>query len=122
MAKKKELPKAMMGKIIKPVVRAMITGTKAAKKGYQEAVAASKVAKAEKAANATKKTKSDWLDSNTNKNTTPNKKDASKKSSITTADTSKVKIGKIVKGAAIAAGTGATLYGLANRKRRTAKD
>jgi len=117
MAKKKELPKAMMGKVIKPVVRAIIY-----KKSYQETVAASKVAKAEKAANATKKTKSNWFDSNTNKNTTPNKKDASKKSSVTTADTSKVKIGKIVKGAAIAAGTGATLYGLANRKRRTAKD
>lgn len=113
MAKKKELLKAMMGKIIKPVVRAMITGGKAAKKGYQESVAASKVVKAEKAAKATKKTKSNWFDSNTNKNTTPNKPQVK--------DTTGFPYGKLAKG--IAVGTaiiGATA--LANRKKRTAKD
>lgn len=113
MAKKKELPKAMMGKVIKPVVRAMITGGKAAKKGYQEAVAASKVAKAEKAAKATKKTKSSWFDSNTNKNTTSNKPQVK--------DTTGFPYGKLAKGVAVGTAIiGATA--LANRKKRTAKD
>jgi hypothetical protein len=68
MAKKKELPKAMMGKIIKPVVRAIATGAKAAKKGYQESVAASK---ASKTVTTSKKTR-EWpsLDG------TPNNKNA----------------------------------------------
>ena len=119
MAKKKELPKAMMGKVIKPVVRAMITGAKAAKKGYQETAAASKVAKAEKAAKATKKTKSNFFESNYNPNTTPNKKTTSNKPQVK--DTTGFPYGKLAKGVAVGTAIiGATA--LANRKKRTAKD
>lgn len=101
MAKKKELPKAMMGKIIKPVVRAIATGAKAAKKGYQESVAASK---ASKTVTTSKKTR-EWpsLDG------TPNNKNATT-TAVKTPE--KVKISNKAKATGIAVGTAAAAAGI----------
>jgi hypothetical protein len=58
MAKKKELPKAMMGKMIKPVVRAIASGSKAVKntKSFSKGITAAKTGYT-RSVNAAKKAK-----------------------------------------------------------------
>ena len=58
MAKKKELPKAMMGKMVKPVVRAIMSGSKAVKntKSFSKGITAAKTGYT-RSVNAAKKVK-----------------------------------------------------------------
>ena len=130
MAKKKELPKAMMGKIIKPVVSAMATGAKAAKKGYQESVAASK---ASKTVTTSKKTR-EWpsLDGTpNNKNATTTAVETPEKVKISnkvkkvkiSKKAQKVKISNKAKAVGIAVGATAAVAGIykGTKKHRSLK-
>lgn len=136
MAKKKELEKAMMGRIVKPVVRAISSGSKvvkntkpkttaiigdavkAGKKGYSREVATYKKAQdAKKAAKAPviseEKRLMDDLNNQKKKTQTVNKSSTGKKKLTT-----KQKVG-------IGVATGAAVIGgvkYANRKRRTLND
>ena len=131
MAKKKELPKAMMGKMIKPVVRAITSGSKAikntksvskgitaAKTGYTRSVNAAKKAKeATKPVVSEEKRLMDEL--NTQK---ANAQKVNKTTSGKKPMTPEMK--KKIKKVAIVGGTGAAIgtYKYANRKRRTLND
>jgi hypothetical protein len=130
MAKKKELPKAMMGKMIKPVVRAITSGSKAikntksvskgitaAKTGYTRSVTAAKKAKeATKPVVSEEKRLMDELNAQ-KANVQKVNKTTSAKKPMTPQKKKRIKQAVIVGTAAAAAG-----IKYANRPRRTLND
>ena len=120
MAKKKELPKAMMGKMIKPVVRAISAGGKAVKETYK----ASKVA--EPVASKSKKSMSDWAKQGTPKPSVDAVKPVVKTSLKDKAKNIKKKASNLSGKQKLAIGAGGVTavggYKYLNRDRRTLKD
>jgi hypothetical protein len=130
MAKKKELPKAMMGKMIKPVVRAITSGSKAikntksvskgitaAKTGYTRSVNAAKKAKeATKPVVSEEKRLMDELNAQ-KANVQKVNKTTSAKKPMTPQKKKRIKQAVVVGTAAAAAG-----IKYANRPRRTLND
>lgn len=147
MAKKKELPKAMMGKMVKPIVRAISSGSKvvkytkpkttaiigdavkAGKKGYSREVATYKKAQeAKKAAKAPVISEEKKLmnDLNNQKKKTETVKTPAKTTLKQKAKTVKSKVSNLTAKQKLAIGAGGAAvvggYKYLNRERRTLKD